>query len=45
MGLFCPIIRISSIVMNGIWDQLTMTNSIAAQFIGHDLPGFTTMTS
>ena len=43
MGLLCPIVGILIIAVDRIRHKLTMCNSIAAQFIGDDLPGFVAM--
>jgi hypothetical protein len=45
MGLLCPVIGISRIVMNNVRHKLTMSNAIASQLVSHDLSGFTTMAS
>ena len=45
MGLLCPIILILFSAMNNIRHQLSMRNTITTQFIGHNLPRFTTIAS
>jgi len=45
MRLLSPIIRVLAAVMNNFWYQLTMCNSIAPQFISHNLPGLTLVTA
>ena len=44
MRLLHPIILILFSAMNDIWHQLSMSDWVAAQFVGHDLPGLTTVT-
>ena len=43
MGLLCPIILILFGAVDHIGYQFAMGNTIAAQFICNDLPGFTTV--
>ena len=43
MGLLCPIILILLSTVDRFRNQLPMSNTIAAQFVSHDLPGFTAM--
>jgi len=45
MRLFSPIILILRSTVNRLGDELTVSNSIAAQFIGHNLPWFAAMVS
>ena len=45
MGLLYPIILILLSTVDRLGHQLTMSNTIAAQFVGHDLSGLTTMAS
>jgi len=45
MGLLSPIILILLGTVDRLRDELTVSNTIASQFIGHDLPGFTAMTA
>jgi hypothetical protein len=43
MGLLDSFVGIPVIHMNGFRDHLPAGNTIAAQFIGHDLPRFLTI--
>ena len=43
MRLLCPIILILLSTVDRLRNQLPMGDSIAAQFICHDLPGFAAM--
>jgi len=43
MGLLCPVILSLLSAVDRFWDQLPMDNTISAQFVGNDLPGFTTV--
>ena len=44
MGLLSPIILILFGTVDRLRDQLSMGDTIASQFIGHDLPGFALVT-
>ena len=43
MRLLCSIILILFSAVDGLWNQLSMSNTITAQFVGHDLPRLATM--
>ena len=43
MGLLGPIVGILRSIVDYVRHQLSMGNTITAQFIRHDLPGFVTM--
>jgi hypothetical protein len=45
MGLLCPIILILFGAVDRFWNQFPLSNAIAAQFIGNDLPGLAAMAS
>ena len=45
MGLLCSIVCVPICDMDGLWNQLSMSNTITPQLVCHDLPGFTTMAS
>jgi len=45
MRLLNPIIRILRGVMNCLRNNFPAGNTIATQFVGHDLPGFATVTT
>ncbi len=45
MGLLSPIILILLSAVNSLRYQLPVSDSIAPQFISHDLPGFAAMAS
>lgn len=45
MRLLYPIISILAVVMSNVWHQFPMSNSIATQFVGDDLPWLCTMAS
>ena len=45
MRLLCEVILIPISTVDCLGHQLTMCHTIAAQFVRHDLPGFSAMTS
>jgi len=45
MGLLCPIILILLSAMDRLRNQFLMSNAIAAQFFGYDLPRLVAMAS
>jgi hypothetical protein len=44
MRLLSAIILILPSAVDHLWDQFALSNAIAAQLIGHNLPGFAAMT-
>ena len=38
VGLLCPVILILLSAVDRFWDQLTMSDTIASQLVGHDFP-------
>ena len=45
MRLLCPIVRVLGCVVNSVRHELSMGNTVTSQFICHDLPGLTAMTT
>jgi hypothetical protein len=45
MRLLYPIVGILAVVMNNVWQQIPMSNSIATHFVSHDLSVFAAMAS
>jgi hypothetical protein len=45
MRLLCSIILILLSAVDRFWDQFALSNAIAAQFVGNDLPRLAAMAS